>query len=111
MKDIKKTKNLLVQVAKFMNKIDKASEDSKVTIIEAMGLVPSSVSLITAAVQFKAIKEELNDLTSTERTELIQAFSEELDLRNDKAERLIERIITVLTAITENSGEFAEIRA
>ena len=85
-------KDLLV-IAKIVNLVDNALEDGKVNVAEGVGLAFKAIDLIGVIKNFKQAQEELMDLTSDEVPEIVEAFKQEFDIDNDKAEEVVETVI------------------
>lgn len=74
-----------------------SNEDGKVKFGEIIGAVSSiGFKLPAAYAQIPALKEEVKDLSPAEIQELVEHFSEEFDISNDKAEQVIESSLALL---------------
>ena len=102
MADIVVLKKDLITLAKIANAVDKALEDGKVSVPEGIGLAFKAIDIIAVIKSIKQAKEEIIDLTQEEIDELSAAFAAEFDLSNDKAEEVVETIISLVFAVLQS---------
>ena len=89
----------LTTVANLIKKIDVALEDDKISFTEAIGLAFQIPDVFKIVKTYKDAVGELKDLTQAEAEELSVHFAGEFDLTNDKAEEMVEQILSVIVAI------------
>ena len=90
----------LIAAIHLTNKIDGSLEDQKITALEWGQIGLAGFQFAWSLVNIKQLKEEYLDLDAAEKEELIAAFAAELDIRNDKAEALVEKIFSVLIQLS-----------
>lgn len=100
---IEQIKKVLKATFKIITKIEEAKEsDNKVTLMEAGGIVMTSVPDAYNAVRNgRVLFEELKDLDDEERMELQTWFATEFDLADDVAEEKIEAIFNWLVVTSD----------
>jgi len=99
---IENLKQDLASLAKMVSKLDGALEDGKVSVGEGIGIAFSAIDLIKVAKTVKAAYEELVDLDDPERVELVAYFKEVFDLRDDKAEEVVESIVELALTLADS---------
>ncbi|MHA7109256.1 hypothetical protein ACRTDU_03970 [Sunxiuqinia elliptica] len=87
-------KNLTV-IATVSGSVDRALEDGKVDVMEGIGIAKDSLGFFSVIKNLKPAKEELQDLSATEKQELVSHFEKEFDLRNDTAEMVVETVVEI----------------
>jgi vacuolar-type H+-ATPase subunit I/STV1 len=87
------TKETLTTLAKIAGVVDDSLEDGKIKIAEGVKIATTAAGLLKLVKKLKELKNELKDLDLAERTELIEHFEKEFDLRNDKAEQTVEALM------------------
>jgi len=91
MAGIENLKDVARDLAKFGMKVEDALEDKKLSFAEAISLgVFAAPKAIEHAGNAADIKAEFLDLDTDEVDELVAYVSDELDLANDKVEKVIE---------------------
>ena len=98
---IEKIKNALISSITLGEKIEKnLSDDGKLSWAEALSIGVSSVGdIVKIAQSAKEIKAEFLDLDESEKQEIKEIISNELDLENDKLENIIEKAFDFLNAL------------
>ena len=91
----------LMAVVRLTKKVDGALEDKHISPMEWGEIGIAAFQFGWTFTKIKEMKEEFNDMDAEERTELIQKFAAELELRNEDAEQLVEKIFAVLISLTE----------
>lgn len=96
--------NLKIAIVASINlgeKIEKNySDDGKITLAEALGIGASSFGDIMAVIKSGSeIKNEFLDLTAEERLELIDLVKSELNLEDEKTEKIIENAVEFLFSL------------
>jgi hypothetical protein len=89
-------KKAVETILKTVVKVDKALEDSKVSIPEGMGIALSAVPWIGVFKNIPAISEELKDWNEQKTNELVDHFKANLELRNKATEEVVEQAVEVL---------------
>ena len=97
---IETIKQGLLAVVKLANTTDAALEDGKISPVEWGKIGLAGFALARSIAKFKQMKLEWKDLSDDERAEIIAAFAEEFDLRNDEAEKMIEEGFAALLQIS-----------
>lgn len=92
-------KENVVDIALIIKKVDLALEDDKISFSEAIGLAMQLPKLFRIIKSYNDAVEELKDLDEEEVIELNEHFAKEFDLRNDKAEEMVEQILGVIVVI------------
>ena len=103
--------NLKIGVVAAINlgeKIEKNySDDGKITLAEALGIGASSFGDIMKVIKSGGqIKAEFLNLSAEERSELVSLVKEELDLENDKVEKIIENAVEFLLTLENLISSF-----
>ncbi len=88
--------------------LDKKLEDGKINLFEGIGLLKDLKDIPDVIKAAPAAVEELKDLDQDEREELVALVQNELDLRNDNVEKLVERGINLTSEI---AGLIEDVRA
>lgn len=95
--------NAIVKVARFGNELGDALEDGKIRIDEAVGFLDNIIGFWGVVADWPEIKllwpQYQND--PVKRGELIAKVKEELDLPNDKIEKIIEEGLDVIEQLYE----------
>ncbi len=107
---IEKLKQDLLTLIKFGEKIEEALADGKLKFGEIIALVPASLEIWKQAKDFRETWKEALDLDEAERAELVAMVAGELDLTNDKAEKIIELSFQVVTEMILYLQYFKDIR-
>ena len=102
-------KNITV-AAKLIEAIDLALEDGKISAGEAIGAAFKAVPLIGVVKNIKEAKNEIADLTAVEVAELNAHFAKEFNLRNDKAEAMVEMVISLLFQLVDSTEIFKKLK-
>jgi len=89
----------IITVCSVVGVVDKSLEDGKIDLIEAVGIAAKSIGLVKVARNYKDSLNTLTSLSTDEKNDLIQSVEKEFDLRNDKAERIVESIIQVIISL------------
>lgn len=86
-------------VCRVIGTVDKALEDGKVNLIEGIGIARDAVGLISVAKTWKDAKNELSELSTSEKSDLISHIEKEFELRNDVAEKFVETALQVIISL------------
>ena len=97
---MEKLKEALTTLIKVVKTSDEAYSDGKVTLWEWTKIATNSFGLISAVRNFREIQSEWVGSTPEQRTELVEWFKVEFDLRNDNVESMIEEFITTLVSLS-----------
>lgn len=98
--NLKPTIKVLAQLISSISSAD-SNQDGKIDAAEMFGIVQVFVmKLITIYGSLSEAMTELKDLDSQERKELIAAFNEAFDLKNDVVEELIEEWLVVIDQVS-----------
>lgn len=99
-------KNAVVFAATLVNSIYEKLEDGKLKFFEGLQLA-LQLSQVNEIIKNAAlIKAEYQDLDESERLQLVDAVKDELNLPNEKAERITEYSFELLTLISSMAQEF-----
>lgn len=86
-----------------IDKFEDALDDNKITIVEAISLLPGIVVKVPGLLEaIPALGPEFADLDNDEIQELVQYFKDNFDLDNDNVEQIVELILDYI-AYTYNS--------
>ena len=89
---IENLKKAAKTVIKLSESIEKAADDGKVTLAEALGVgVSNFAGIVGVFKNGKEIAREFKDLSQAERDELISYVKQEFDLENDNIEEIVEQ--------------------
>ncbi len=94
-------KKALKSIIKVVEKTDKAYEDKHISFGEWGGIAYSSLGLIRVVKNIGGLVKEYQDLTDKGRAELTEWFIQEFDIRNDKAEEIVEMVFAALMNLGE----------
>jgi len=95
MAGIKETKELLKFIVEFAEAIDKSMEDGDIGFADLTNLVSAMMAAGDAFSDISLIPEEINDLDDNEALELYAYAKDELDLRSDKLEEIVESALEI----------------
>ena len=102
LEDTDKLKNALKTVINVVEGVDEALEDGKLSLAEgisiAVSAVPSGAEVWASRAE---LVEEVKDLDDDEIIDLENFIAAEFDIRNDKAEKVVEKAIGALVSIGE----------
>ena len=111
MADIDKVKKALKVVIDIAEGIDKAYEDGKLSLAEALSIgvaaVPGGVSIWSSR---QELREEIEDLDGDEIVDIENFIATEFDIRNDQAEKVVEEAISFIVAGVELALAIKELR-
>lgn len=97
---MKETKKALLTIAKIGSKVDSSlADDGKISVSEGIGLGMSALGLIGVFKNIGEIKAELTNLDDAGKAELVEAFVEEFDIKNDDAEAKVEAGVEMLVTL------------
>jgi len=108
MKGVKELKEFIVFLASLGTAADKAQADGKLDVADLGLFMPALMKAPEALMGLDEAKLEAKDLSQEEMQELSAAISQELDLRDDVVEGLIEKSLSVAPLVY---GIFKEIQA
>lgn len=98
---IQNTKEMLKFIVTLGMSVDKALEDGKVSVLD-LPLIMAPMSAAPAAFGDMAlIPKEVSDLSAEEKAELVSYFETEFDIKDDKAEHMIEKALKLGLAVYE----------
>jgi len=102
MADTDKIKKALKAVIDITEGIDEAYEDGQLSLAEALSIgvsaVPEGVAIWTSR---QELIEEIKDLDEDEIADLESYVAVEFDIRNDKAEKVVEKALSFVVAGVE----------
>lgn len=98
---IENLKEAVKSVCEVAGKVDNSLEDGKIDVFEGIGIATESLRGWKNVKKFKEIKQEALDLSEEERQELTAYFKEKFDIRNEKAEEIVEAGIELILSMTE----------
>lgn len=90
--------------------LDKKLEDGKIGVFEGLDLLKDLKKVPKLIVSAPKALGELQDLDDVERKELVQLVQDELDLRNDKVEEMVEKGIAAMANIAGLVEDFQQMR-
>ena len=97
---IEETWDVLNAVIEIANGVDQANEDGKIGVGEILSVVVgASFSILEAVQDSNLIKRELKDYSDADHTELVSRVASKLDIRDDKAEEVVEDIFRLISSI------------
>ena len=79
--------------------IDTALEDGDIDLFDVSALFDPLVAAKAAFEGSKLIPAEIGDLSEIEASELTELTKAELEIRNEKAERITEKAVAVMTQL------------
>lgn len=94
-------KKVLLWIIFFTNEGFEIAKDGKVSIWEMLGLIDNVADIPEIYKASGYIHAEYNDMDSSEKSELVEVMKVELDLPNDKTEKIIEKAFESLAALQE----------
>lgn len=101
-------KNAVILCASLVNSIYEKLEDGKLKFFEGLQLA-LELSKVNEIIKNAAlIKAEYQDLDESERLQLVDAVKDELNIANEKAERVTEYSFELLTLISSIAQEFKQ---
>lgn len=92
---IDQLKKDLTVIARVSGTVDKALADGKVDMFEGIGIAKEAIGFFGVVRNLKQAGDELQDLTGDEKTELVEHFKQEFDLKNDAAELMVETVVEI----------------
>ena len=99
MNNIQHLKKAVVFAATLVNSLYEKLEDKKLKFFEALQLALELSKVQEILKNAELVKKEFQDLDESERVELVQLVKQELDIANDKAERITEYSFELLSLI------------
>lgn len=91
----------LTILAKIVMTVDKAKADGKIKVAEWIEMAIKGAKLIEVAKTIKAAKREYLELDGGERIELAEHIANELDMRNDETEKMIEGLAVLAIGLSD----------
>jgi hypothetical protein len=98
---IKETKDALKFVVSLGNAVDKALEDKKINMMDVPLFMDPMIKIAPAFENIGMVAKEIGDLDAAERAELVKYVEDELDLRSDDTEKMIERGLSLVSLVYE----------
>lgn len=95
----KKLKEALGGAIRLIKSVDLALDDKKLSISEGLKITRASISFWGLVKNVAALKAEYKELDNEAKFDLFSYFEKEFDLKNDKAEEVIEYIFLALLEI------------
>lgn len=80
---------LLLPVIIFVNELDKALQDKKLSFFEAIGLIPEAAALAAIWPELGSMKTEYEALTAQEQAELLDYIGVQLAMENEIVEDVV----------------------
>lgn len=106
MSETKQIEKDLVVLGKIVKVVDEALEDKHVSTAEIIKIAFKSIDVIGVVKSLSQAKEEFQKMSEEDVSRIIEVFKKEFDLRNDKAEELVESVIAIGVGIAISSGIF-----
>lgn len=97
MENLKKAVSKLITTAMV---VDQKMDDGKITIPEGMSIAVSAIGWVWIFKNFKAIIEDFTGLDEAGVAEITDHIRDELDLRNDVAEAVVEQALEIILRLT-----------
>lgn len=107
---IEKLKELVKAGLGFGQKVSSDLEDKKISLWEALGLIPNLFSIVGVVKSWADIKAEVDDLSTEERKELEDYVISEFDIPNDKVELFIEHSLSLVVSLIALAEEFKHLK-
>lgn len=92
---IKETKEIIKFVVEFAEAIEKSLEDGEFTFLDVTNMISALQAVGDAFGNIKQVPTELKDLDEMESLELYAYAKDELDLKSDKTEEIIESSLEI----------------
>lgn len=89
----KNLKKMLKLVANIMTEAADDLKDGKISWVEGLGFVDELMQLPGIVKTWPAIKQEIGELSTAERTDLYDYAVEIFDIPNDRAEEFVEKTL------------------
>lgn len=96
MENLKKAVSKIIQTSMV---VDKALEDKKISIPEGMSIGISAIGWLWIFRNFRKVIEDFKAMTEETLKLLIEDIKNELDLRNDVAEEVVEQALAIILNI------------
>ena len=90
----------LLAAVHIANTVDESLEDQRITPVEWGQISLTGFQFAWTLVKIKEIRAQFLDLDQEEKDQLITALAAELDLTNEKAEILVEKIFMILLQLS-----------
>jgi len=108
---IEKLQEFVFNLADLGMDIDKSLEDGKYQLNEILSdLIENVPDFVEDWKARKEILEQWKDADSDEKANLKTALAEHLDIRNDKAENLIEKLFALVMALDDVIDAFRDLK-
>lgn len=104
------TEDLLIFVAKLGNAIEGSLEDGVINFMDIDEIFSPAAAAKSAFEGSSQIPNEIGDLDSTEASNLVEVFAEELDLAHTQAEQLTTEGLAVATALIAYINKLRNLR-
>jgi len=95
MEGIKETKELLAFIIRLGEAVDKSLEDGEIGFMDMSNLVSAMLAASSAFGDINKVPAEIKDLTKEESEELYAYIRDELNLKSDKIEDIVEGSLEV----------------
>lgn len=92
-------KQALLPIILFVNELDKALADRKLSFLEVIGLVPETASLAEIWPILPSLKSSYENLGESDKYELIALLEKELQLDSQKTEATILNALKIVDGI------------
>lgn len=109
--DIKEVKEVASFICEAVNGVDKSMADGKVSLGDAMNVVPAMLALPAAIGGIKSIPAELKDFDPAEAEEFKAHVAAKLDLSNDAAEAVAEEVMGVIAQLGAAAAALVQAKA
>lgn len=106
---IENLKKLVKAGLQFGENVTKATADKKVSLFEAIGLLPEVFSFIGVVKTWKDVKAELDDLDEPETKEIEDFVEEEFNVPNAKVKTFVQHAIMQVVSLHALVEEFKHI--
>lgn len=83
------------------NSVDKVLADNKVDLMDIPFVMAPLMQVGPAVAALHTAREELKSATPEQKAELIATLKQDLDLKSDRTEEIVERSLDLAVAVTE----------
>lgn len=98
MKNLKKALKTVIETSEVTLE---SLADGKISIWEGLKISKKAIGFISAVKNFPEIKKEYLGLSDAQKVELVEWFTEEFDIADDKVEEIVEMIFEALLRLSD----------